>query len=74
MSQYPRRVLTDTSVLWDPHANGAERSTFTRHGTVVDVEPGSALEAAYGSQNLSAVIPAAVRGQGDDLSRAAQSN
>lgn len=74
MSQYPRRVLADTSVSWDPHANGAQRSTFARHGTVVDVVPGSALEAAYGNANLSAVIPVAARGQGDDLSRAAQSN
>lgn len=74
MSQFPRRVLTDTAVTWDPHANGAERATFTRHGTVVDIEPGSPLEAAYGNANLSAVIPVASRGQGDDLSRAAQSN
>lgn len=74
MSQFPRRVLADTSVAWDPHANGATRETFTRHGTVVDVPPGSALEAAYGNSNLSGVIPVAERGQGDDLSRAAQSN
>lgn len=74
MSQYPRRVLTDTAVVWDPHANGAQRTTFTRHGTVVDIPPGSALEAAYGNGNLSGVIPEAARGQGDDLSRAAQSN
>lgn len=74
MSQFPRRVLTDTDVSWDPHANGAERSTFTRHGTVVDIEPGSALEAAYGDSNLSGVIPVAERGQGDDLSRACQAN
>ena len=74
MSQYPRRVLTDTDVSWDPHANGAERSTFARHGTVVDIEPGSALEAAYGNANLSGVIPVAQRGQGDDLSRCCQAN
>jgi hypothetical protein len=74
MSAYPRRVLTDTDVTWDPHANGAEQVTFTRHGTVVDVEPGSELEAAYGDGNLSDVIPRAQRGQGDDLSRAAQAN
>ena len=74
MSQYPRRVLTDTTVAWDPHANGAQRTTFTRHGTVVDIPPGSALEAAYGNANLSGVIPVGQRGQGDDLSRAAQSN
>ena len=43
MSQFPRRVLTDTDVAWDLHANGAARSTFTRHGTVVDLVPGSLL-------------------------------
>lgn len=74
MSQFPRRVLTDITVSWDPHANGAQRVTFARHGTVVDIPPGSLLEAAYGSANLSAVIPVGQRGQGDDLSRAAQSN
>ena len=74
MSQYPRRVLTDVSVAWDPHANGAERATFTRHGTVVDVEPGSVLEAAYGSQNLSGVIPLSERGNEACLSRACQAN
>jgi len=74
MSTYPRRVLSDVAVAWDPHANGAQRATFTRHGTVVDVVPGSALEQAYGSEHLSAVIPAGQRGQGDDLSKACQSN
>lgn len=74
MSQFPRRVLIDADVSWDPHANGAERSTFTRHGTVADIEPGSALEAAYGNENLSAVIPVAERGQGDTLSKACVSN
>lgn len=74
MSQFPRRVLTDTDVSWDPHANGAQRSTFARHGTVVDIAPGSALEAAYGNANLSAVIPVAQRGQGDDLARCCQAN
>jgi hypothetical protein len=75
MSQYPRRVLADITVSWDPHANGAERATFTRHGTVVDIQPGSPLETAYGGPGaLSGVIPAAQRGQGDDLSRAAQAN
>jgi hypothetical protein len=75
MSQFPRRVLTDTSVSWDPHANGAPRSTFTRHGTVVDVVPGSALEAAYGGTgNLSGVIPVSQRGNEACCSRAAVSN
>ena len=75
MSRFPRRVLTDTSVSWDPHASGAERSTFTRHGTVADVEPGSALEAAYGgSGNLSGVIPVAARGDEACCSHVAVSN
>jgi hypothetical protein len=74
MSQFPRRVLTDTDVSWDPHANGAERATFARHGTVVDVEPGSPLEQAYGNANLSAVIPVSQRGNEACLSRAAQAN
>lgn len=75
MSQFPRRVLTDTEVSWDPHANGAERATFTRQGTVADIEPGSALEQAYGGPgNLSAVIPVAERGDGTNLDRAAVSN
>jgi hypothetical protein len=74
MSQFPRRVLTDTSVSWDPHANGAERSTFTRHGTVVDVVPGSELEAAYGDGNLTGVIPVGQRGDDVSLSHQAVSN
>jgi hypothetical protein len=74
MSQYPRRVLTDTAVSWDPHANGAARYTFTRHGTVVDVVPGSALEAAYGNASLSGVIPVSQRGDDATLSKAAVSN
>ena len=75
MSQYPQRVLTDTSVTWDNHANGAARATFTRHGTVLDVVPGSALAAAYGgSGNLSGVIPASQCGDGTALSKACVSN
>jgi len=74
LSQYPRRVLTDTTVAWDPHANGAQRATFARHGTVVDIVPGSALEAAYGSVNLSGVIPLSQRGNESCLSKAAASN
>jgi hypothetical protein len=46
MSQYPRRVLSDVLVVWDKHANGVPVTTFTRHGTVADVAPGSALELA----------------------------
>jgi hypothetical protein len=74
MSQFPRRVLTDTSVSWDPHASGAPRSTFARHGTVVDVVPGSALEAAYGNAGLSAVIPLSQRGDETCMDHVAVSN
>jgi hypothetical protein len=74
MSAYPRRVLADVSVAWDPHANGAGRATFTRHGTVIDVVPGSALEGAYGNANLSGVIPLTARGDEQNLSKAAVSN
>jgi len=74
MSQYPQRVLTDTAVTWDNHANGAARATFTRHGTVVDVAPGSLLEAAYGPSVLSGVIPLSQRGDESCCSREAVSN
>ena len=75
MSQNPQRVLTDISVVWSPHANGAPVTTFTRHGTVLDVVPGSALAAAYGgSGNLSGVIPASQCGDGTALSKACVSN
>lgn len=75
MSQYPQRVLTDTTVSWDPHANGAQRTTFARKGTVVDIMPGSALSAAYGgSGNLSGVIPLSQRGNEACCSHVAVSN
>ncbi len=75
MSQYPQRVLTDIQVPWDAHANGAARSTFTRHGSVADIQPGSALEAAYGGTgNLSGVIPESARGDGACLSKEAVTN
>jgi len=72
VSTSPRRVLTDTLVQWgEPSAP----PLLVRHGTVVDIPLGSALETAYGgSSNLSAVIPAGQRGQGDDLDRSAQGN
>lgn len=75
MSQYPQRVLTDVSVTWGSHANGAPLDTWTRHGTVVDIVPGSALASAYGgSGNLSGIIPASQRGNESCLSKAAVSN
>lgn len=74
MSAYPRRVLADVEVAWDPHANGAQRTTFTRRETVADIVPGSLLEAAYGAGNLSGVIPVSERGDEAGLSHVAVSN
>ena len=76
MSQNPQRVLTDTVVTWDSHANGAPLTTFVRHGTVADLVPGSALADAYGggSGNLSGVIPVSQRGNEACCSHAAVSN
>lgn len=56
MSANPRIVLTGIYVQWD---RDGTLPLFTKRGTVVDVVPGSALEAAYGGAgNLSPVIPA----------------
>jgi hypothetical protein len=75
LSQFPQRVLADILVTWDRHANGVPVVTFTRHGTVVDVVPGSALAGAYGGPgNLSGVLPARQRGNEQALSKAAVSN
>jgi len=75
MSQYPQRVLTDVLVTWGKHANGVPVTTFTRHGTVADIVPGSALAAAYGgSGNLSGVIPASQRGDDACMDHTAVSN
>lgn len=75
MSQFPQRVLADILVTWDRHANGVPVTTFTRHGTVADIVPGSALAAAYGgSGNLSGVLPVSQRGNEACLSGAAVSN
>jgi hypothetical protein len=67
MSANPRRVLTDTLVSW---GEPGTPPLLVRHGSVVDIPVGSSLETAYGgSSNLSAVIPANQRGQGDTLDR-----
>ena len=75
MSQYPQRVLTDITVTWDKHSNGAPVTTFVRHGTVVDLVPASALALAYGGTgNLSGVIPLSQRGNEACLDKACVSN
>ena len=50
MSQYPRRVLSDLTLMQ------GSWPWFVRRGTVVDVVPGSALESWYGASNLTPVI------------------
>jgi hypothetical protein len=52
MSQYPRVVLSPVEVAWGE--TGC--SIWVRAGSMVDIEPGSALEAAYGAGNLSGVL------------------
>jgi hypothetical protein len=76
MSAYARIVTSDVYVIWDPGSNGTINKLFVRRGTLVDVVPGSQLEAGYGSANLSAVLPPwdPRRGNGPCLSRAAQAN
>jgi hypothetical protein len=64
VSQYPRIVLTDVWVYWDAPPQGI----FVRHGTVVDIPPGSKLETAYGGPgNLSAVVPPRDPRRSDEL-------
>jgi len=52
VSQYPRLVITSVTVTND----GGRTSVLVRKGSVVDIVPGSQLEAAYGAQNLSGVL------------------
>jgi hypothetical protein len=51
MSQYPRRVLYDLAI-----AQGPAWVWSVRRGAVVDIQPGSQLEAWYGASNLSPVL------------------
>jgi hypothetical protein len=75
MSAYPQRVLTDTVVTGDSHADGTPVTTFVRHGTVADIKPGTALASAYGGPgNLSGVIPVSQRGNDACLDKACVSN
>jgi hypothetical protein len=77
VSQYPRYITAapGVTVSWGEPAC----SFFLRFGTVLDCPPGSALETAIGTQNLSAVIPVSdprrsPDGGGPNLSKAALSN
>jgi hypothetical protein len=54
MSQFPRRVLNLVLVPW-----GQPGCSFlVRPGTVADIKPGTALEAAYGGPGNLEPLPA----------------
>ncbi len=64
MSANPRMVLSDVTV----------RGEFVRKGTIVDIAPGSELEAEYGgASNLRSLTPGEVR-DGESSDRSAQGN
>jgi len=60
MSANPRRLLSDTSVSWGEPGSPPWR---VRRGTIIDITPGSALEAAHGGagnlQNVTADLGSA---------------
>ncbi len=75
MSQYPRYITAAPGVTVAWGEQGC--SFFLRFATVLDVVPGSTLESAIGTANLSGVIPLVKRspdGGGEVLSKAALSN
>jgi hypothetical protein len=53
MSANLRRVLASGYVPWP----SAQYPVWIRAGSAVDVVPGSAMELAYGVQNLTPVLP-----------------
>lgn len=73
MSQYPRRVMNSITVNWDKHANGNAAPRFVRAGAMVDIPPGSLLEAAYGQSNLSGVLSSGL-GDAADADQDAEAN
>ncbi len=77
MSQYPRIVLTGVNVpATAANYPGAPATTiWVRPGTLVDIKPGSALEALYGgAANLSAVLPVTKTGDEACLDKSALGN
>ncbi len=52
MSAYPRILLADITVNWPT----ASMPTRLPKGTMIDVVPGSALEAAIGAGNLAPAV------------------
>lgn len=65
MSGSPRIVTQDVTITWgDPAVvirygvPGRADAVFLRHGTMLDVQPSSALESAIGPANLRAATAA----------------
>lgn len=69
MSANPRIVIRD---IWTGPATAFQPGThFYRRGTILDVTPGSALEAYYGASNLAPLPPT---GGTDDVDHSALGN
>jgi hypothetical protein len=66
VSANARRVTADLQLSWPP--GNTTVPLYVRRGTLVDVVPGSALEAAYGAGNLEPVT--ADLGSADTLNKA----
>ena len=63
---FPRWVLTTGYFTWPP---GASVASYVLRGTLVDVPPGSALEAAYAVLGLSPVLTASQLGDDSTADR-----
>jgi hypothetical protein len=71
VSAYPRVVLTGVQVTWGEPGCGIH----VKAGARVDVNPGSALEAAYGGPpNLHTLAPAELQGGQSIMDRSALAN
>jgi hypothetical protein len=64
-------VLTDIELLWPP--GNTTVPLYVRKGTIVDIPPGSALEAAYGGPSNLQVVTADL-GSADTLDKSFLSN
>jgi hypothetical protein len=72
MSAWPCVILGPVSIAWGNLAAGGYTVTYPAR-QVLDIVPGSALEAAVGTARFRRIADAE-RGQGDCLDRSATSN
>lgn len=70
MAAQPMVVQTDVEVSWPP----GSLAQFVRHGTVVQIDPSSAMGAAYGGPSNLAALPASQTGDGTDADHAELGN